>query len=569
LHAGAGGAIGAIDAGGATGAGGAGGATGAIGACGATGATDAVVAPPRAGTTGPAAAAAAVAPGPAAAPRATPPASNAPAAYVLGGGVAGLTAAFGLADRGYRTTLLESRGWLGGRAFSSFDKAAERHLDNGPHAMLGCYRSTRALLRRLGTEGLFQQDRALAMAYRAPGGRTLWLRLSRLPVPLALPLALCTFGMPWGARLRALWGMAMSLLPTPKDRTLAAWLARHRQTGAPDAHLWRPLCRAIMNVEPEQCAAADFLATLREAFTGSAARAAFWLPTRPWGEVFGDPAPQALAAAGVAVRCGARVQALELAAGAGLAAAAAAARTALPTATTTAPSATSASAERSPAATGLARGAQPAATRRAGDAAPAVAAIGLADGERIVLRPGDVVVSALPWFALRAALPSLPEPLGRLDGSPIVSAYVTLAPTAPPLPDDGPVVALVDGAPFHFVLRTPGGDPRQCALLSGGDRSLDGQTVDAIAGRALAQLAAYVPEAALAGATVRVRKEQRATFVAAVGSDAARPAPGRLPDGPANLFVCGDWTATGLPATLEGAARSAECAVAAVGSARG
>ena len=512
--------------------------------------------------------AAAPATGSAPTPAATP-AADAPAAYVLGGGVAGLTAAFGLADRGYRTTLLESRGWLGGRAFSSFDKAAERHLDNGPHAMLGCYRSTRALLRRLGTEGLFQQDRALAMAYRAPGGRTLWLRLSRLPVPLALPLALCTFGMPWGARLRALWGMAMSLLPTPKDRTLAAWLARHRQTRAPDAHLWRPLCRAIMNVEPEQCAAADFLATLREAFTGSAARAAFWLPTRPWGEVFGDPAPHALTAAGVAVRCGARVQALELAAGAGLAATATAARTALPTATTTAPSATSASAERSPAATGLARGAQPAATRRAGDAAAAVAAIGLADGERIVLRPGDVVVSALPWFALRAALPSLPEPFGRLDGSPIVSAYVTLAPTAPPLPDDGPVVALVDGAPFHFVLRTPGGDPRQCALLSGGDRSLDGQTVDAIAGRALAQLAAYVPEAALAGASVRVRKEQRATFVAAVGSAAARPAPGRLPDGPANLFVCGDWTDTGLPATLEGAARSAECAVAAVGSARG
>jgi hydroxysqualene dehydroxylase len=545
------------------------GADGAAEGVGATAAAGAGGAPPRAGATGLAAAAAAVAPGPAAAPRATPSASNAPAAYVLGGGVAGLTAAFGLAERGYRTTLLESRGWLGGRAFSSFDKAAERHLDNGPHAMLGCYRSTRALLRRLGTEGLFQQDRALAMAYRAPGGRTLWLRLSRLPVPLALPLALCRFGMPWGARLRALWGMAMSLLPTPKDRTLAAWLARHRQTGAPDAHLWRPLCRAIMNVEPEQCAAADFLATLREAFTGSAARAAFWLPTRPWGEVFGDPAPHALAAAGVAVRCGARVQALELAAGAGLAATATAARTALPTATTTAPSATSASAERSPAATGLARGAQPAATRRAGDAAAAVAAIVLADGERIVLRPGDVVVSALPWFALRAALPSLPEPFGRLDGSPIVSAYVTLAPTAPPLPDDGPVVALVDGAPFHFVLRTPGGDPRQCALLSGGDRSLDGQTVDAIAGRALAQLAAYVPEAALAGATVRVRKEQRATFVAAVGSAAARPAPGRLPDGPANLFVCGDWTDTGLPATLEGAARSAECAVAAVGSARG
>lgn len=436
-----------------------------------------------------------------------------PAAYVLGGGVAGLHASFLLADAGHRTSLLESRGWLGGRAFSSFDKAADRRLDNGPHAMLGCYHSTRALLRRLGTEALFQQDRALAMAYRARGGRVAHLRLSRLPVPLALPLALCGFGMPLLARVRALWGMANALLPTSPKRTLAQWLDRTGQRGAPDDFLWRPLCRAIMNVEPEQCAAADFLATLREAFAGGAARAAFWLPTRPWGEVFGDPAPAALARAGVAVRCGARVQALEVAGDGG--------------------------------------------ERR-------VAAILLADGERIVLQPRDVVVSALPWFALREALPSLPAPLGQLDGSPIVSAYVTLADDAPPLPDDGPVVALVGGAPFHFLMRTPGGDPRQCALLSGGDRSLDGQTVAAIAARALLQLAEYVPQAQLAGARVRVRKEQRATFVAAVGSAAARPRPGRLHGGPRNLYVCGDWTATGLPATLEGAARSAERAVAAV-----
>lgn len=536
-----------------------------------------------------------------------------PAAYVLGGGVAGLQASFLLAERGYRTTLLESRGWLGGRAFSSFDKAAARRLDNGPHAMLGCYRSTRALLRRLGTEGLFQQDRALAMAYRARGGRVLHLKLSRLPVPLALPLALCRFGLPFGARLRALWGMAKALLPTGKDRTLAEWLAHNRQTGAPDAHLWRPLCRAIMNVEPEQCAAADFLVTLREAFTGSAARAAFWLPTRPWGEVFGDPAPRALAAVGVAVRCGARVQALEVGGGGAVAGTADerghgarpaakgtaddrehaprpavgadderghgagpatgpsaddrghGARSATPTAYDRGRAARTANA---PTADDRGHAPRPAAAGHHGAPTPDLTAIVLATGERIVLQPGDVVVSALPWFALRAALPSLPEPLGRLDGSPIVSAYVTLAPDAPPLPDDGPVVALVDGAPFHFLLRTPGGDPRQCALLSGGDRSLDSQTVDAIAARALAQLAEHVPEAALAGATVRVRKEQRATFVAAVGSAQARPAPGRLPGGPDNLLVCGDWTDTGLPATLEGASRSAECAVAAVADGR-
>ena len=106
-----------------------------------------------------------------------------PEAVVVGGGVAGLVAAFGLADRGYRVTLLESRQRCGGRAFSTPDRVFDRALDNGFHVMLGCYRATRALCRRLGTEGGFQQDRTLQMRYRFVGGRATSLSLSRLPVP--------------------------------------------------------------------------------------------------------------------------------------------------------------------------------------------------------------------------------------------------------------------------------------------------------------------------------------------------------------------------------------------------
>jgi hypothetical protein len=95
-------------------------------------------------------------------------------------------------------------------------------------------------------------------------------------------------------------------------------------------------------------------------------------------------------------------------------------------------------------------------------------------------------------------------------------------------------------------------------LLSGGDRSFDGQSVAVIAQRAADQLARYFPGFRADQATFRIRKEQHATFVAAPGSRSLRPAPGRLAGGPDNLFVCGDWTATGLPSTLEGAARSAE-----------
>jgi squalene-associated FAD-dependent desaturase len=421
-------------------------------------------------------------------------------AFVLGGGVAGLTAAFGLRDAGLAVTLLESRGWLGGRAFSSPERRSGRVLDNGPHVMLGCYSAMRALLRRLGTEDGFQQDRRLTMAYRHDGGAVARLSLSGLPVPLAMPWALFRLPVPLGARVRAFVGMASSLFGAPAAWTLGDWYTRRRQHGVPDAMLWRPLCRAIMNCEPEEAEAAGFLATLREAFLGSAARAAFWIPRRPWSELIDAPARAALPQAGIDLRLGARIASL----------------------------ATS------------------------GDR---IAAITTLAGERLELGERDLVVSALPWFALAELLPASVLPRAReLQAAPIVTAYVT---TAQPLPDDGPVTALVDGAPFHFVLRRPGDDARHVALLSGGDRSFDGQPVATIAERALAQLGRWYPTASFAGADVIVRKENLATFVPACGTAAMRPAPGKLPAGPSNLRVCGDWTATGFPATLEGACRSA------------
>lgn len=425
-------------------------------------------------------------------------------ACVLGGGVAGLAAAFGLADRGFAVTLLESHGWLGGRAFAAPDRVLGRAIDNGPHVMLGCYRAMRRLVTRLGTADRFRQDRRLAMAYRTAQGRASRLQLAALPVPIAMPFALLRLGIGVGARGRALWGMGGALWRVPATWTVADWLRRRRQLGEPDAWLWRPLCRAIMNVEPELASAADFLATLRIAFAGSAAAAAFWVPKRPWSECVGEPALRALRAEGVDVRCGARVA-------------------------------------------------------RLSSSSELVTAIELVDDQRIVVAAEDLVVSALPWFALREVLPPGVPGVAHVASSPIVSAYFETAVDAPPLPDDGPVVALVDGDPFHFVLRTPGTDARRFALLSGGGRVFDGMAVEAIADLARTQVERhYAGWIGGRGATVRVRKEQHATFVAGPGTRAWRPAPGRVVGGPSNLRVCGDWTDTGLPATLEGAARSAE-----------
>lgn len=427
-------------------------------------------------------------------------------AFVLGGGMAGLTAAFGLRDRGFEVVLLESRGWLGGRAFSSPDRVTGAVLDNGPHVMLGCYRAMRALLRRLGTEGDFQQDPRLVMAHRTPAGRASRMLLSRLPAPLAMPLAMLRLPLGLGARCRALRGMLSLARSVPAEWSLADWFRRRGQLGGPDAWLWRPLCRAIMNTEPEEASAADFAATVREAFAGSAAAAAFWLPRRPWQEVVGGPAEHKLRDAGARVQLGARVGRLQI----------------------------------------------------AGDRIESIGLGGLGDGEDIAVGPGDLVVSALPWFGLRTLLPGRLEALASIRSSPIVSAYFETREGASLLPDDGPVTALVEGDPFHFVLRTPGGDPRQFALMSGGNRVFDGMVVELIVEAAKAQLARYYPGWNGDGAVVRIRKEQHATFIASPGSRVSRPRPGALAGGPSNLRICGDWTDTGLPATLEGAARSAE-----------
>lgn len=431
-------------------------------------------------------------------------------AFVLGGGVAGMVGAFGLSDRGFAVELLESRKQCGGRAFSSEAPKTQRRLDNGHHVMLGCYRSMRRLLRRLGTEDDFQQDRSLTMAYRFGPERTASLRLSRLPVPLAMPWSLLRLGIGFGARLRSFRGMASVMWGANKTWTFAEWLRRRGQLGEPDQVMWRPLCRAVMNVEPEEASAVDFLASLREAFLGSAASAAFWLPKKPWGQLLGDAAPRAFDNAGIKLRTGARVTELKI------------------------------------------KGAR-------------VVAIVLGD-EVIEVEQDDVVVSAMPWFALRKVLgdhESLSDSFGTLRSSPIVTAYFTTTQKAPP--DEGPVVALVGGQPFHFLLRTPGDPAAQFAMLSGGDRSFDGLSVTGITSIAKQQLQRYYgSDCCDDNAEIVIRKEQHATFVADPGSAMLRPAPGRLSNGPTNLMVCGDWTATGLPATLEGAARSAEKLLAAL-----
>ncbi len=421
-------------------------------------------------------------------------------ALVLGGGVAGICAAFALRDRGHDVELWESRGWLGGRAFSLPEKPGfASRIDNGPHVMLGCYEHMRRLLRRVGTEGDFEQPRALELSFAHADGAATVLRLpSWIPVPLSLPWSLLRFsGMSFGARLRALRGMSSVLWATPVEWTLARWIEKRGQRGGPRSFFWDPLCRAIMNAEAEHVSARLFARTLWQAFSGGAARAAIWVPKRSWSELIGEPSERVLADEGVQVHTGRRVDSLEMREG-------------------------------------------------------RVVAVRSAD-DRCFDASDAIVVSALPWLALhRLVGDDSPEAAKRANASPIVSVYCALE-DVEGLPSER-VVSLVDGDPFHFFCRRSGASAGEFALLSGGNRALDGVATDEIERLAEEQLRRYFPRARWSGGAMRVVKEAQATFVASPDLESVRST--ATTQSIANLRVCGDWTNARLPATLEGAAES-------------
>ena len=103
---------------------------------------------------------------------------------VVGGGLAGITAALDCARAAREVTLLESRGRLGGAAYS-FERDGLR-ADNGQHVFLRCCTAYQRLVHELGADELVTLQPRLDIAVLAPGGRRGRLRRSALPAPLHL-----------------------------------------------------------------------------------------------------------------------------------------------------------------------------------------------------------------------------------------------------------------------------------------------------------------------------------------------------------------------------------------------
>ncbi len=429
----------------------------------------------------------------------------APDVIVVGAGFAGLSAAVRLARRGARVLVVEERRRLGGRASAFVDPETGEVVDNGQHALFGCYHETFAFLRDIGAEGDVRLKERLDLEIVDRSGQRSRLTSASLPPPLHLVGGLLRWpALAWSDKVAALRaGLALRRLAGSdrhrdgSDRqTVTEWLRAHGQTPRLSEVLWEPLAVAALNQSPDVAAAGPFVEVLARMFNGSRRDAAIGLPVKPLDQLYAEPARRWLEDAGHQLRIGAPARLL----------------------------------------------------------ADGARAVGVEiDGERIM---AGHVVSSVPWFAFPAfaasvpALADLSASAGAMRASPIVTVNLWLDRTV----TDAPFVGL-PGRTFQWVFdkgRLFGEAWSHLSLTSSGAEDIVGWTNDALIAHARRELAEALPATNAIVLRSTAVRERRATFSLAPGEP---PRPG-VETPVQRLFLAGDWTDTGLPATIEGAVAS-------------
>jgi squalene-associated FAD-dependent desaturase len=228
---------------------------------------------------------------------------------IIGAGWAGMAAAVALADRRIAVHVFEASRHLGGRARRVSIDGID--LDNGQHILIGAYRQTLMLMRRVGADPeklLLRQPLELRFA------DGFHLRAPRLPYPFNLLVALLgARGLSFAQGLSAMRFMSRMQncgFRVAPDCSVAALLDAHGQSDALRRHLWEPLCVSALNTPPEAASAQVFANVLRDGLTGERENSDLLLPCVDLGRLFPEPAAAFVTDRGGAVELGAAVHSI-------------------------------------------------------------------------------------------------------------------------------------------------------------------------------------------------------------------------------------------------------------------
>jgi len=441
------------------------------------------------------------------------PAETRPAGQVVvvGGGLAGLTAAIALREAGLPVTLLEARPRLGG-ATSSFSRGG-LIVDNGQHVFLGCCTAYRELIARLGMTGSVSLQDRFDVTVLSPRGQAR-LRRTRLPGPLHMGQALATYSLLSPAeRLRVSQAaLAMRFLdpaqPGLDAQRLGDWLAAHGQGERARRVLWDLFTVSALNVSGDDANLSLAATVVRTALLGGRDAADIGTPAIPLGDLHGQAGARLLGQLGAAIRLSAKVAEVQPRPGGGY---------------------------------------QVQLAERGTDGA----------GDRI---EADGVVLAVPPDTAARLLPPGPAVPGpgpdrwrELGASPIVNVHVIYDQRV----TRRPFVAAVD-SPVQWVFDRTGPSGLAAGQYLAISLSAADDIVDTPAAVLRERFVPALEELFPAAREARiidffVTRERRATFRQVPGCGEKRPGAGT---GQTGLVLAGAWTDTGWPDTMEGAVRS-------------
>jgi squalene-associated FAD-dependent desaturase len=365
--------------------------------------------------------------------------------------------------------------------------------------------------RRVGIGDLFRREPEVT--FLGPRGRISTLRAGGLPAPFHLAGSFLRASyLGWAEKFRVGYGLAcLALDPGPSAggsiESFADWLRRHRQTPRTMELFWSTVLVSALNERLDRMDVGHARKVFVDGFLATKHGFEMELPLVPLGELYGSRLEQWLNGQDVSVRSTTGVSRLDV--------------------------------DDEGALRGL--------ILRSGEA--------VASDFVVVAVPFDRVASLLDVVAGR--IPNL-EQIGQLESSPITGVHLWFDRTV--CPHDHAVLPgrLVQWVFNHTALqgRTAGGfeGGQYLQVVISASYDLLGKGRDEIRDAVLTDLSDVWPavkEARLVRSWVVT--EHGATFAVRPGVDALRPSQRTTVDG---LFLAGDWTDTGWPATMEGAVRS-------------
>jgi zeta-carotene desaturase len=422
-----------------------------------------------------------------------------PTVAVVGGGLAGLAAACALAESGFRVSLFERRPYLGGRASSYQHPGTGEVVDNCQHVLFGSCTNLIEFYKRIGVDEKIRWSDE--MTFVEPGGRMSVLRATSLPAPFqTMPAFL---GFPFLdlrdklAIARAFASLIPRVLPDTGE-SFMDWLQRHGQTRNALERFWKPVLVSALSEDLDQVSVSAAAQVVRESMKSEVARQ-MGIPSIPLTELY-SAAQNYITTRGGSVRLRSGIESLRL------------------------------------------ENDQP--------------VLDFAEG----LAKFDFVVLAVPFFALSSVLPqngdsqSLRETIAHFESSPITGIHLWFDRQISDLEHAVLLDRTVQWMFHKSKLLGRNSEGSYVELVVSASKSLIEKSKQEIVDLALSEVREFFPEACSANLVKStVVKEVNATYSPRPGIDAHRPKPETIWP---RVFLAGDWTATGWPATMEGAVRS-------------